>query len=103
MDWSKVLASKPLCSSGSAEVELAPHVDPTSGKEQEVRIDLPNGFIFKNAQAIKTAVMKILSTSFNFDYSGRNAFLLWFSIKDHDGGTPMVRNRSVFQLIAGAR
>jgi hypothetical protein len=59
---------------GVLEVELAPHIDPTSGKEQEVRVDLPNGFIFKNAQAIKTAMMKILSSSFNFDYSGRNAF-----------------------------
>jgi hypothetical protein len=59
---------------GVLEVQLAPHIDPTSGQEQEVRVDLPNGFIWKNAQAIKTAVMKILSPSFNFDYSGRNAF-----------------------------
>jgi hypothetical protein len=59
---------------GVLEVELAPHIDPTTGKEHEVRVDLPNGFIFKNAQAIKTTVMKILSASFNFDYSGRNAF-----------------------------
>jgi hypothetical protein len=34
-------------------------------------VNLPNGFIFKHAQAIKTAVMKILSSSFNFDYSGQ--------------------------------
>ena len=66
---------------GVLEVELAPHVDPTSGKEQEVRVDLPNGFIFKNAQAIKTAVMKILSSSFNFDYSGRNAFFTLVQFK----------------------
>ena len=59
---------------GILEVELAPHVDPISGKEQEVRVHLPNGFIFKSAHAIKTSVMKILSSSFNFDYSGRNAF-----------------------------
>ena len=56
------------------EVQLAPHTDPVSGNEQEVQVNLPNGFIFKHAHAIKTAVMKILSSSFNFDYSGRNAF-----------------------------
>jgi hypothetical protein len=67
---------------GVFEVELAPHVDPTSGKEQEVRVDLPNGFIFKNAQAIKTTVMKILSSSFNFDYSRRNAF---FTLVQYQG------------------
>ena len=68
-------------------MELAPHVDPTSGKEQEVPVDLPNGFIFKNARAIKTTVMKILSSSFIFDYSAETHFLLWFSIRDHEGGT----------------
>jgi hypothetical protein len=49
---------------GVLEVELTPHIDPTSGKEHEVRVGLPNGFIFKNAQAIKTAAMRILSSSF---------------------------------------
>jgi hypothetical protein len=67
---------------GVLEVELAPHVDPISGEEHEVRVDLPNGFIFKSAQAIKTAAMRILSSSFNFDYSGRNAF---FSVVQFQG------------------
>jgi len=75
---------------GVLEVELAPHVDPISGEEHEVRVDLPNGFIFKSAQAIKTAAMRILSSSFNFDYSGEMLSFLSFSFKDHDGGTPMI-------------
>lgn len=41
------------------EVQLAPHTDPVSGNEQEVQVNLPNAFIFKNAHAIKTAAIKI--------------------------------------------
>jgi hypothetical protein len=40
------------------DVQLAPHVDPVSGNEQEVQISLPKGFIWQVANAVKTAVMK---------------------------------------------
>jgi len=55
-------------------VELSPHYDPVSGKEHDVEINLPNGFIWKTAQAIKTHLMKITTPHLNFDHSGRNAF-----------------------------
>ena len=55
-------------------VELSPHFDPISGNEQDVQINLPNGFIWKTAHAIKTKLMKIATPNLNFDHSGRNAF-----------------------------
>ena len=59
---------------GVLEAKLTPHVDPVSGKDNDVRISLPNGFIWKTAHAVKTLVMKIMSPQMNFDYAGRNAF-----------------------------
>jgi hypothetical protein len=64
------------------EANLTPHTDPVSGKEQEVEIHLPQGFIWKTAQAAKTAVMKILSPNMNFDHAGRNAF---YSVVEYQG------------------
>jgi hypothetical protein len=55
-------------------VELSPHYDPVSGNEHDVEINLPNGFIWKTAHAIKTRLMKITTPNLNFDHSGRNAF-----------------------------
>ncbi|SRR5579871_6842121 len=59
---------------GVLEVELSPHFDPVSGNEHDVQINLPAGFIWKTAHAIKTSLMKITSPNLNFDHSGRNAF-----------------------------
>jgi hypothetical protein len=59
---------------GVLEVQLAPHTDPISGEEREVLVNLPKGFIFQTAHAVKTAVMRILSPNLNFEHSGRNAF-----------------------------
>jgi len=59
---------------GVLEVQFAPHTDPMSGDEHEVVVNLPKGFIFQTAHAVKTAVMKILSPNLNFEHSGRNAF-----------------------------
>jgi hypothetical protein len=66
---------------GVLEVQLAPHVDPVSGNEQEVQISLPKGFIWQVANAVKTAVMKITTPNLNFDHGGRNAF--WTTIEFH--------------------
>jgi hypothetical protein len=66
---------------GVLEVQLAPHVDPVSGDEQDVQISLPKGFIWQLASAVKTAVMKITTPNLNFDHSGRNAF--WTSVEFH--------------------
>ena len=67
---------------GVLNVELSPHFDPVSGKENDVQINLPNGFIWKAAHAIKTNLMKITTPNLNFDHSGRNAF---FTVVEHHG------------------
>ena len=59
---------------GVLEVELAPHLDPIDGGEHEVMVNVPKGFIFQTAHAVKTAVMRILSPNLNFEHGGRNAF-----------------------------
>jgi len=63
-------------------VELSPHFDPVSGNEQDVQINLPNGFIWKTAHAIKSTLMKIATPNLNFDHSGRNAF---YTVVTHHG------------------
>jgi len=59
----------------ACEVVLAPHTNPVSGELQDVRVNLPKGFIFTTAQAAKTLVMKLLGTGpLSFDHGGKNAF-----------------------------
>jgi hypothetical protein len=67
---------------GVLNVELSPHFNPVTGEEQEVIINLPKGFIWKTAQSVKTAVMKIVSPHLNFDHAGRNAF---YSVVEYSG------------------
>jgi hypothetical protein len=50
------------------------HTNPVSGEEQDTKIQLPKGFIFKVVNAAKTRIMRILTPNLNFDYSGKNAF-----------------------------
>ena len=60
---------------GALEVAMAPFVNPVSGDEQDIRVNLPKGFIWKSVKAAKTAVMRILGTGpLSFDHSGQNAF-----------------------------
>jgi hypothetical protein len=60
---------------GAVEVAMVPFVNPVSGEEQDVRLNLPKGFIFKTVKAAKTAVMRILGTGpLSFDHAGQNAF-----------------------------
>lgn len=59
---------------GILEAALTPFLGPVDGKEQDVKIQLPNGFIWKVAEACKTTVMSILSPHINFNHAGRNAF-----------------------------
>ena len=67
---------------GVLGVELSPHYDAASGSEQDVQINLPNGFIWKTAHAIKSTLMKIATPNLNFDHSGRNAF---YTVVEHRG------------------
>jgi hypothetical protein len=59
---------------GIIDVELESFKNPVTGEEQETKIQLPKGFIFKIADAAKTKLMKILTPNMNFDHSGQNAF-----------------------------
>jgi hypothetical protein len=59
---------------GVIDVQVENFVNPVSGEEQDTKIQLPKGFIFKVADAAKTKVMRILTPNLNFDDSGQNAF-----------------------------
>src|SRR5262245_1374263 len=60
---------------GVCEAVLEPFTNPVSGEVQDVRVNMPKGFIFKSAQAARTLVMKLFGTgSLSFDHSGQNAF-----------------------------
>lgn len=58
---------------GIIDVQLESFKNPVTGEEQETKIQLPKGFIFKLADAAKTNLMRILTPNMNFDYSGQNA------------------------------
>ncbi len=65
------------------EVALAPHTNPVSGEVQDVRLNLPKGFIFRSAQGAKSLIMRIFGTgALSFDHSGRNA---WFARLEFQG------------------
>jgi hypothetical protein len=59
---------------GIIDVQVENFVNPVTGEEQNTKIQLPKGFIFKLADAAKTKVMKILTPNLNFDDSGKNAY-----------------------------
>src|SRR5215210_54362 len=59
---------------GIIDVQLENFVNPVSGEEQDTKIQLPKGFIFKVADAAKTKIMRISTPNLNFDDSGKNAF-----------------------------
>ncbi len=59
---------------GFIDVELESFKNPVTGEEQETKIQLPKGFIFKMADAAKTKLMRILTPNMNFDYSSQNAY-----------------------------
>jgi hypothetical protein len=57
------------------DVQLESFRNPVTGEEQETKIQLPKGFIFKMADAAKTKLMRILTPNMNFDDSGQNALV----------------------------
>ena len=67
---------------GIIDVQVEGFKNPVTGEEQDTKIQLPNGFIWKLAVAAKSRVMHILSPSLNFDDSGKNAF---YSLVEHKG------------------
>lgn len=64
------------------DVQLETFRNPVTGAEQDTKIQLPDGFIWKLAEAAKSKVMRILTPTLNFDDSGKNAF---YSVVEHKG------------------
>lgn len=55
-------------------VQVENFKSPVTGEEQDTRIEMPNGFIWKVAEAARTKIMRITTPALNFDDSGKNAF-----------------------------
>jgi len=67
---------------GIMDVQLESFINPVTGEEQETKVELPKGFIWKLAQAAKSKIMRISTQSLNFDDSGKNAF---YSVVEYKG------------------
>jgi hypothetical protein len=59
---------------GILEVGIESFKNPVTGEEQDTKLSIPTGFIFKEADCAKSSTMKIMTPSLNFDDSGKNAF-----------------------------
>ncbi|MGQ0796145.1 MAG: DUF1326 domain-containing protein, partial [Nitrosopumilaceae archaeon] len=64
------------------DVQVEEFRNPVTGEEQETKIHLPKGFIWKIADAAKTKLMRITTPALNFDDSGKNAF---YSVVEYKG------------------
>ena len=64
------------------DVQVESFINPVTGEEQDTKIQLPKGFIWKLAEAAKTKIMRISTPSLNFDDSGKNAF---YSVVEYRG------------------
>jgi hypothetical protein len=64
------------------DVQIENFRNPVTGEEQDTKINLPHGFIWKIADCARSRIMKIMTPSLNFDDSGKNAF---YSVVEHKG------------------
>ena len=64
------------------DVQTESFTNPVTGEEQDTKIQLPKGFIWKLAEAAKSKIMRITTKSINFDQSGQNAF---YAVVDFKG------------------
>ena len=67
---------------GVMDVQTESFTNPVTGEEQDTKIQLPKGFIWKLAEAAKSKIMQITTQSINFDHSGQNAF---YAVVDFKG------------------
>lgn len=67
---------------GILDVQMETFINPVTGEEQDTKIQLPKGFIWKLAEAAKTKLMRISTPNLNFDESGKNAF---YSVVEFSG------------------
>jgi hypothetical protein len=59
---------------GLVNVEVEGFKNPVTGEEQDTKIQLPKGLVWKIADAAKSKIMRITSPDLNFDHSGKNVF-----------------------------
>ncbi|MGA8739267.1 MAG: hypothetical protein WB501_09590, partial [Nitrososphaeraceae archaeon] len=64
------------------DFQVESFINPGTGEEQDTKIQLPKGFIWKLAEAAKTKLMRISTPYLNFDDSGKNAF---YSVVEFSG------------------
>jgi len=67
---------------GVMDVQIESFTNPVTGEEQDTKVQLPKGFIWKLAEAAKSKIMRITTQSLNFDHSGQNAY---YSVVDYKG------------------
>ena len=67
---------------GILDVQSESFVNPVTGEEQDTKIQLPKGFIWKLADAAKTKVIRITTPHLNYDHSGKNAL---YSVIEYKG------------------
>jgi hypothetical protein len=67
---------------GVMDVQTESFTNPVTGEEQDTKIQLPKGFIWKLAEAAKSKIMRNTTQSINFDHSGQNAF---YAVVDFKG------------------
>jgi hypothetical protein len=59
---------------GVLDVRLESFKNPVTCEEQDTKVQLPKGFVWKIADAAKSSVMRIMTPNLNFDDSGKNAY-----------------------------
>jgi hypothetical protein len=67
---------------GVMDVQLESFKNPVTGEEQDTKIQLPGGFIWKPADAAKSKMMRITTPNLNFNDAGKNAF---YSVVEYKG------------------
>ena len=67
---------------GVVNVEVESFKNPVTGEEQDTKIQLPKGLVWKLAEAAKSKIMRITSPDLNYDDSGKNAF---YSVVEYKG------------------
>jgi hypothetical protein len=67
---------------GVVNVEVESFKNLVSGEEQDTKIQLPNGFVWKLAEAAKSKTMHITTPNLNFYHTGKNAF---YSVVEYKG------------------
>jgi hypothetical protein len=67
---------------GIIDVQTESFTNPVTGEEQDTKIQLPKGFIWKLAEAAKSKIMRITTPNLNFDHSGQSAF---YAVVEYEG------------------